>query len=1335
MTNVGYITERIGLALTRHLLGRRPPARRQLAKAVTDAHRRPPPHIDVALRHGRNGPIQTPRDRSPGSSDEGGHWVTIRGHHTFISDDGLFHFTGPGGSGIDPASPDFHAEVHQALSSSAHGGSGGRAGTGFGRLSVQPGNHEITTHSALDPVHGAAADVRYYGRGYALNSGHGVARNAPWGTHGAIGEPSVPTQDLRTDASGNRLGRDAVRRLAEQALVAAHAGKLTEYSAHHVATVADEQDPSGRASVRIPRPAGAGGPVSGRTTQLGSAGRAPASVPPASPAAVATGNPGVPQSAQAVPAPPTTPATSALRPGSQRLFNGMDLQGHDFRNRNLDGWDLSDLDLSGADFDGAQMNDANLSGANLEGAHLVQSSLPLATLQGANLAGANLSTAWLADANLMRANLAGANLGSANLRGARLCGADLAGALMEDADVENADLRGATGITRHSPGLLNAATADWGPLPAGWTPPTPWQLDPQGRNGRAEGFPAGWQASLTGGAAIGALLRQATGSSHPDSTFRDLPGADLAHLTLTGRSFAGTNFRGANLTGADLDRADFLDANLGRANLTGASLVGATLTGAHAERADFSGADLTGANLRRTILRHADLTNAICDAADFQGADVHGADFRGASGVDATTPGLINANDAIWGAAQPASKRPSASPAAPVSAPVSPPVSQAPSPQPSVPTSPAPALPQAIATPAPSVAPTGSPPIVPFTGANTGSASVPASVPAGPQGSPGSGQIGFSRPPTPQAGASTPSQAPASPPVRDLQPTTPPFPLSPPKVSPAPQLIGSTPQWDTVFPRHLLPDDLMHPSQSGATLPSVALLHDSNTRPYLHRSRPADPGMVAGRLLPPGQEGVREIRDDTHGLVTSVWRTGDLVTPASNPHGWAEAPYNVAVHDTSGTLLTQLVHDPAAQLTVPGMVVLGARVALWAHDHADATASLARKTGLHPPGGMPATARPTRPSEWTPLVPVVPVTPATPVFPPVSPTPPASPPMFSGAGLDFRDPQVRSLPPRGGHLQGADLSGANMSRLDLSGRNLDGANLTNAHLVRTNLSGADLAGTIMNGANLVGANLSRSAMEGAFLAGANLANADLSGAGMMRADLSRAQLHGATFEEANLEAANLLAAQLDDVDLMHANLRGADLSFARLVRANLTGANLTGTDLHGADLTGAITTGVDFSVARNYTPPGSAVTGAATGGSDGPAVIKAVYKRPGIRSAANGTSGRASPAGAGPGWFPVADDAEEVATRMSRWVARELRAERSARLHEGKMSSLHYQIPSVYATIHRRRVRPRQREGNRRMAPDASPVHLTPHPDRRDHRHSRDRARVGRAVVTAVPQD
>ena len=39
------------------------------------------------------------------------------------------------------------------------------------------------------------------------------------------------------------------------------------------------------------------------------------------------------------------------------------------------------------------------------------------------------------------------------------------------------------------------------------------------------------------------------------------------------------------------------------------------------------------------------------------------------------------------------------------------------------------------------------------------------------------------------------------------------------------------------------------------------------------------------------------------------------------------------------------------------------------------------------------------------------------------------------------------------------------------------------------------------------------------------------------------------------------------------------------------------------------------------------------------------------------------------------------------------------------------------------------------MAPDASPVHPAPHPDRREHRHSRDRARVRRAVVIAVPRD
>src|SRR5262249_14656985 len=114
-------------------------------------------------------------------------------------------------------------------------------------------------------------------------------------------------------------------------------------------------------------------------------------------------------------------------------------------------------------------------------------------------------------------------------------------------------------------------------------------------------------------------------------------------------------------------------------------------------------------------------------------------------------------------------------------------------------------------------------------------------------------------------------------------------------------------------------------------------------------------------------------------------------------------------------------------------------------------------------------------------------------------------------------------------LDGADLSGANLSLADLSG---------------ANLSGADLRGADLSGANLRDAKLS-----GAWLSGANLA--------------------GATLCDANLRVANLLDANLVGANLRVADLRGAALLSANLRDATLLGASLCDADLRGADLSGA----------------------------------------------------------------------------------------------------------------------------------------------------------------------
>jgi hypothetical protein len=66
------------------------------------------------------------------------------------------------------------------------------------------------------------------------------------------------------------------------------------------------------------------------------------------------------------------------------------------------------------------------------------------------------------------------------------------------------------------------------------------------------------------------------------------------------------------------------------------------------------------------------------------------------------------------------------------------------------------------------------------------------------------------------------------------------------------------------------------------------------------------------------------------------------------------------------------------------------------------------------------------------------------------------------------------------------------------------------------------------------------------LSGADLSRADLSGAGLSwadlsRADLSLANLSGANLSRANLSGANLSGADLSRADLSWANLSGADL--------------------------------------------------------------------------------------------------------------------------------------------------------------------------------------------------
>jgi uncharacterized protein YjbI with pentapeptide repeats/class 3 adenylate cyclase len=189
-------------------------------------------------------------------------------------------------------------------------------------------------------------------------------------------------------------------------------------------------------------------------------------------------------------------------------------------------------------------------------------------------------------------------------------------------------------------------------------------------------------------------------------------------------------------------------------------------------------------------------------------------------------------------------------------------------------------------------------------------------------------------------------------------------------------------------------------------------------------------------------------------------------------------------------------------------------------------------------------------------------------------------------------------------LSQAKLDGLNLSGFDLRRVNLVGASLIDANLQDADLSGADcrnarfiaaiLTGTRFDEANLDGADfltavVSRISLRGLDLRkikldsfdlrGANLDGADLRRQQLAGFDLARASMRGADLEEVNLEGANLSHVNLSDAVLDKARLEKANFNHAKLVRASLKAAqaakasfkesNLESADLRNCDFSGA----------------------------------------------------------------------------------------------------------------------------------------------------------------------
>ena len=140
----------------------------------------------------------------------------------------------------------------------------------------------------------------------------------------------------------------------------------------------------------------------------------------------------------------------------------------------------------------------------------------------------------------------------------------------------------------------------------------------------------------------------------------------------------------------------------------------------------------------------------------------------------------------------------------------------------------------------------------------------------------------------------------------------------------------------------------------------------------------------------------------------------------------------------------------------------------------------------------------------------------------------------------------------------ADLSGCDLTELELAGLDLSRSDLTEA-----DLSGVNLSRTILDDADLTRASLDNAVLDGTSLKRTALVSTDL-----RNVDLTKATFDPSTLEGARLDGANLEQLNLPDISLKNASAIGASL-----VGVNFEGSDLSGVALEGAELDGAVLVG------------------------------------------------------------------------------------------------------------------------------------------------------------------
>jgi len=289
---------------------------------------------------------------------------------------------------------------------------------------------------------------------------------------------------------------------------------------------------------------------------------------------------------------------------------GKSFEGKDFAGIDLGGMDLKNTDLHGIYLEGAKLSGADLTGADLSGAVLAWADLTGATLNSAKmhetcLGGANFTNAEVKNADLTEGILSKSNLTGTDFSGTGLNKVELMDATFDNTNLSNTSLTEAIFLETDFSGA-NFSGADL--TGTHFIKP---KLD---------------RVNFSGAKAESVNFIEA---SCEEAVFKD---ADLTNVrfpknaNLKRADFTGAVLDNANLMDADLTKATFVKASLNNANLMKANLNHADLTGITAKKASFMKADLSDAKMVGTNLMEANFKSSKLVRTDFRMANLYGAE-------------------------------------------------------------------------------------------------------------------------------------------------------------------------------------------------------------------------------------------------------------------------------------------------------------------------------------------------------------------------------------------------------------------------------------------------------------------------------------------------------------------------------------------------------------------------------------------------------------------------------------------------------------------------------------------------------------------------------------